>query len=89
MQKFKRGRLLTAGQVRALPDNSVVWIIYRESDERINCAQQIVRMEEYPDRWNFLFGNMDLEGILDNEKIKGIEQCGEGALSCYEALPVE
>ena len=65
--RYKKGRVLTVGELRSLPDNSVVWVTFKEDGEhryRINGAQYIHRclppkfhVSEGCDLWGFNDGS--------------------------------
>ncbi len=60
LQQFKPGQILTLGQLRAMPDGTVVWVYCKvDGDEgvRINQAMRINADPKFPNNWGLSDGS--------------------------------
>ena len=96
LAKLTKGRVLKAGEVRAMPDGSVIYVTYKEHGERgfrINGAYRITRLPAPPndvDCWGLGDGSgfgaeFCLAGVPDDAD--ALDEIPEGDTFAYEAVP--
>lgn len=94
LKKFRRGELLTHGELRALPVGGALWVRYQQYDERTLRANGAFRIEWVRDGcWMFEDGSsfaIDYEASPEtpDELHCEDEGGGEGLLQLFHAVPV-
>lgn len=90
LRSLKKGREITAGELRSLPDNSVVWVQYREVGSRscrINSAFRITKSSD-PDTWDLSDGSSFREKLFlggNADDAPATEFCDDGIMRVFLA----